>query len=153
MATILTDMHRIEPNIEQYDFENIIEKYASSKGRGTTDATLFFNQLWMPFCWAAIIGFQNDTYQELEGSLKRNTFNYGTINNQSEKIFNTLVLYVVAKKGYEILETPLEINKVIEQYANGGFEIIYEKINEKRDFFNHADDYYEFLLENLKAPD
>ncbi len=147
MSTIYMDIHNMSPNIEMYDFENIIQKYATSAGASEKDRAKYFPQLWMPFAWAATIGFVEDLHKPLEGTTKKDTFKYSTINNNGERIFQSLILFTVAKKGYEILSDAKEVNKTIEEYANGGFEIIYEKIKEDQTYFNSPTDYIEFIVD------
>lgn len=143
------DIQNISPKIEMFDYENIVSKFATSEGVKERDVTKFFKQQWMPFVWAATLGFIEDVRIPLDGNLKRDTFKYSTINGNSERIFQSLILFTVAKKGYEILKDSSEINKTIEEYANGGFEIIHEKIRSNPNYFNHPNDYIEFLLDSL----
>ena len=147
MSTIYMDIQSISPKIEMYDYENIIAKFATSEGMKEQDKTKYFKQQWMPFVWAATLGFIEDIRKPLEGDLKRDTFKYTTINNNGERIFQSLILFTIAKKGYKILKDPTELNKTIEEYANGGFEIIHSKIKSDPNYFNHPNDYINFLLD------
>ena len=72
---------------------------------------------------------------------------YSTINSNGERIFQSLILYTVAIEGYEILSDSSKINKTIEEFANGGFEIIHDKISTTPNYFNHPNDYINFLLD------
>jgi len=141
------DIQGISPKIEMYDYENIVSKFGASHGTGERDKAKFFSQQWKPFVWAAILGFVENVRIPLEGSLKEDTFKYSTINNNGERIFQTLILFAVAVKGYKILQNTTELNKTIEEYANGGFEIIHEKIRNKPGYFNSPTDYVEFILD------
>jgi hypothetical protein len=148
------DMHNISPKMEMYDFEKIVEKYSTNRGAKETDQSKFFTQLWMPFAWAAILGFTEDKSIPLETeNLKKDTFKYYTINNNSEKIFQALILFVVAKKGYEILQDPFEINKTIEEYANGGFEILHTQLREFPEYFNDETNFINFILDIIEDED
>lgn len=151
MSTIYMDIQNVSPKMEMFDYENIVSKFATSEGARETDSTKFFKQQWMPFAWAAVIGFKEGISKPLEGDLKKNTFKYSTVNNNGERIFQSLVLFAIENKGYEILKHPDEINKVIEEHANGGFEIIHEKINANPNFFNHPNDYLDFLLDLMES--
>lgn len=144
------DIQSISPKMEMFDYENIVSKFGTSEGVKEKDKTKYFNQLWMPFAWAATLGFIENVSKPLEGELKKDTFKYTTINNNGERIFQSLILFAVGKKGHRILTDPSELNKTIEEYANGGFEIIYSKIAEHPDFFNHPNDYINFLLDDLE---
>lgn len=141
------DIQNISPKIEMFDYENIVSKFAVSGGAKEKDKTKFFKQQWMPFAWAAVLGFVENIKKPLEGDLKKETFKYSTINSNGEKIFQSLILYAVAINGYEILKDASQINKTIEEYANGGFEIIHEKINTNPNYFNNPNDYITFLLD------
>jgi hypothetical protein len=147
MSTVYMDIQNISPKIEMYDYENIVAKFAVSEGVKEKDSTKFFKQQWMPFAWAATIGFVENVRKPLEGELKRDTFKYSTINSNGERIFQSLILYTVAIEGYEILNDSTKINKTIEEFANGGFEIIHDKISTTPNYFNHPNDYINFLLD------
>ncbi|MEX0996924.1 MAG: hypothetical protein WDZ45_07740 [Flavobacteriaceae bacterium] len=149
MSTIYMDIQNISPKMEMFDYENIVAKFATSEGVKEQDKTKYFKQQWMPFAWAATLGFIEGVSKPLEGDLKKETFKYTTINNNGERIFQSLILFAVAKKGHEILQDVTELNKTIEEFANGGFEIIHGKISSNPDYFNHPNDYINFLLDSL----
>ena len=146
------DMHNLSPKMEMFDYEKIVVRYSTNMGVQERDHSKFFTQLWMPFAWAAILGFAEDKSLPLKyEDLKRDTFKYSTINNQSERVFQSLVLFAVAKKGYEILSNSADVNKVIEEHARGGFEILHTKLSEDPEYFNNEWNYISFLLDRLPA--
>lgn len=147
MSTIYMDIQNISPKIEMFDYESIVAKFAVSEGKKEKDSTKVFKQQWMPFAWAATLGFVENVRKPLEGDLKKDTFKYSTINSNGERVFQSLILYAVAFEGYEILKDAYKLNKVIEEHANGGFEIIHDKIKNDPSFFNHPNDYINFLLD------
>jgi hypothetical protein len=150
MATIYQEIHGLQPKMERKYFDEIVVRMAANKGKKETDDSKFFSQLWMPFAWAAILGFQNDKSKELDTiKIKKDTFQYSTIFNNSERIFNSLILFAIAKKGHAILEDISKLNKTIEEYANGGFELLNSKLDEKPDFFDDDNNYISYLLESI----
>ena len=148
--TIFERMHTLSPSIEEKDFEDIIKRFSKNQGVKESDLTKFFDMYWMPFVWAAVIGFTEDLDPiPLQGKYNEH-FKYSTINNSSQKLFNSLIMFVVAKKGYEILDFPSEINKCIEEYANAGFEVLYTILRDKPEYFNNPNNYIKYIIDDLK---
>jgi hypothetical protein len=146
MASIYNNLQGLKPSIEEIDFTKIITRYAANAGYSEKDSAKYFDQLWKPFAWAAIIGFIND--KQIPVVKGKTHFSYETIYNNGEDIFYSLVLFAVAKKGYEILESSDLINQTISEYANGGFELIYTTLIDKGDdYFNDANSYLEELID------
>jgi hypothetical protein len=147
MASIYNILQGLKPTFEEHDLNKIITRYAANAGVKDKDEAKYFDQLWKPFAWAAIIGFINDKQIPLEGT-KKSAFSYETIYTNGEDIFYSLVLFAVEKKGYEILSDTQLLNNTISEYANGGFELIYTTLKDKGDdYFSDANSYLEELIE------
>lgn len=78
-----------------------------------------------------------------------NAFKFSVIYNNGGELADALILLALSKskKGYKALIDADEIIKVIEEYANGGFEIIQSKLREDDSYFNNPDAFIEELLE------
>lgn len=150
MATIFSELYNLSPRIEEFDYQEIVDRFGENRGRSELDSTKFFNMQWKPFAWAAIIGFKEDKSIPIEGKTK-SIFKYSVIHNNGVKIFDALVLFAIAKKGYEVLKTPSDVNRTIEEYANGGFEIIHSLRSENREYFDREEDFLDFLLSEVES--
>jgi hypothetical protein len=156
MATIYEIMHGIEPKMEILKREHIIDKYSHNRGErdekegGLREAirkTKYFSMLWEAFAWAAIIGFSYNKRKPIQGETV-SAFKYSVIYNNSNDIFYSLILFSIAKEGYEILKDPKKVNNIIEEYANGGFEIIYSILEEKGvDYFSDESNFLQEILD------
>ncbi|WP_321370497.1 hypothetical protein [uncultured Draconibacterium sp.] len=147
MATIYEEMHSINPAIEMTKREHILNVYAYNKGTGEKKETKYFSMLWEAFAWAAVLGFVHGKRKPLEGKFDR-PFEYSQIYNNGNDIFYSLILFVVAKEGYEILRDAKEVNKVIEEYANGGFEVIFTILRDKgNDYFGDDSNFLQEVLD------
>ena len=153
MATIYEEIHGLSPKIESIKRKHIIDKYASNKGTSEEQTSKYFSMQWEAFAWAAIIGFLKGKRIPIKGKKPDKPFKYSTINTNGSDVFYSLVLFAVAKEGYEILKDASRVNTVIEEYANGGFEIIYTIEREKGDdyFGDHANFLQEILDRKIIA--
>ena len=109
----------------------------------------YFSQLWEGYTWAAIIGFINNKRVPLGNGGKGDAFKFSVINNNGGELADALILLALSKskEGYKSLTDPNEIINVIEEFANGGFEIIQSKIREDDSYFSNPDAFIEELLE------
>lgn len=129
--------------------ESIMNKLSDVQGsQRDTERRKYFSQLWECYTWAAIIGFINDKRVPLSGATD-NAFKFSVIYNNGGELADALILLSMSKsdKGYKALIDADEIIKVIEEYANGGFEIIQSLLREDEDYFNNPDTFIEELLE------
>ena len=146
MPTIYEDIHGSEPQIEVIHSKFILHKYAKNKGAGQIDTSNYFSELWQAFAWAAIMGFHYGKRKPLTGE-KVTHFKFSTINSNASDVFNSLILFAVAKESYSILKNASDVKKVIEEYANGGFEIISTILKEKgNEYFGFDASYLEEVM-------
>ena len=79
-------------------------------------------------------------------------FKYSQIYNQESDIFYSLVLFTIAKEGHKVLEDSNKVNRIIEEYANGGFEIIYTILKEKGDdYFGDEANFLQELIDRKET--
>ena len=86
--------------------------------------------------YACILGIINQKripleYREHDKILSGTVFNYQVIINNGYNILMSVILGIVSlsKEGIEILNSPQKINDEISNYANGGFEILNQKLD------------------------
>lgn len=152
--SILNEILVYSPSIQKEYRENIVEKL-SRKQAGEGGHRKFFNQYWQPFAWAATIGFVNEKRVELNGPLDQDMFKYNNMNNQAHDILKALIIMAIGKFDFnenleeemKLLENPNEIVKIIDEYANGGFEIIKERLENDPDYYYDHNKFLENLLE------
>lgn len=147
MATIYEEIHGLAPRIEVQKRKDILEKYAHNKGVSERETTKYFSMLWEAFAWVAIIGFYQNKRKQLSNETD-SPFKYSAIYKNGTDIFHSLVLFAIAKEGYEIVSDVKKLNRVIEEYANGGFEVIYTIEKEKG--LNYFGDEANFLQEIME---
>lgn len=87
---------------------------------------------WQCFVWAAAIGFILNRKKPLGSPLADKPFNLNTmINNKGEKDARALICMCVARAGsIDILKNPENAINLINEYANGGFYWIMERMQE-----------------------
>jgi hypothetical protein len=130
--------------------KSIMDRLSDVQGsQSDTKSRKYFSQLWECYTWAAIIGFINDKRVPLGSGSTDNAFKFSVIYNNGGELADALILLSMSKsnKGYKALIDADEIIKVIEEYANGGFEIIQSLLREDEDYFNNPDAFIEELLE------
>ncbi len=150
--SIINEITTYSPKIKKEYKKNIIEKLSKKQASEGGDRK-FFNQYWQPFAWATIIGFLNDKRVPLTEKYDTDVFKYSVINNQAPDILKSLIIMAIGKfesnneQGIELLKNPNEIVKIIDEYANGGFEIISRKLDKNPDYFYEHNIFIEDLLE------
>lgn len=129
--------------------KSIMDRFSDVQGSQKTIDRKYFSQLWESYTWATIIGFINDKRVPLGTGGIDNAFKFSVINNNGSELADGLILLALSKsnKGYKALIDADEIIKVIEEYANGGFEIISSKLREDDSWFNNPDAFIEELLD------
>ena len=132
-------------NMELSHFNNVVSKISQSKGSGEiNDDSKFFNNNWMPFVMAALYGFKHNISRPLTGDIKTDVFKFIQIYRGSDKLFKLLVLNVVNLHGYKVLDDKVKIKNTIEEFANGGFDFLSEKIKTEDKFLMDID-FLEFI--------
>jgi hypothetical protein len=146
-TNIYQAIYGLEPKMESLKRQHIVEKYGYNKGVSEKKSSKYFNMLWETFAWAAILGFYHDKRKPLQGETS-SAFKYSVIARNGNDILDSLILFTIAKEGYDILRDASNVNKVIEEYANGGFEIIFTILKEKgNDYFGDESNFLQEILD------
>lgn len=142
--SLLADIASIRPRYEARYRTNIIDRY--SEVRGNVGNRPIFSQLWQCYAWAAVLGFINDRHRPLESPMG-DAFPFSTIRDNGPLVHKALVCAALAKAetDIEVLRDPREVVRIIEEYANGGFDLISEILEEKGK--THFDGFEKMLFE------
>lgn len=149
--SLINEIISFSPKIQKEYKEKIIERL-SRKQAGEGGDRKFFNQYWQPFAWATIIGFINDRREPIIDTYDSDVFKYSVINNQSPDILKSLIVMAIGKfnkliqDDKSLINDANEITKIIDEYANGGFEIISRKLDKDPDYFYEHNIFIEDLL-------
>lgn len=121
---------------EQKTKESVVLKFSNKQGGDYFP----FNYYWQSFAWAAIIGFIYELRRPLQSPKADRDFSFNTMKNGGgEKIVEALICLCIAKSGtVEIFKEPAKVIEMINEYANGGFYYIMEKL-EKEGMVNDFD--------------
>ena len=152
--SIINEILVYSPKVEIAYKDSIIVKLSKKQAEEGGDRK-FFNQYWQPFAWAAVLGFKNDRRIPLEGKTDSDMFKFSVMNNQAPDILKALIIMAIGKfDNNENIEYQLKklkkadiIVNIINEYANGGFEIISRKLKEDPDYFYDHNKFIEDLLE------
>lgn len=150
---LFEELSSLAPKYLESNREYILDKI-SRKSESPKSDRRYFSQLWEAYSWIAILGFLKNKRVPLTDhapgdNIKADAFKFGVIFNNGEDIAYALILAAVSKskKGYEVLENPSEIIQIISEYANGGFQIITEKMAENPSIFQNPNDFIQELLD------
>ena len=128
--SFLTDIATKDLRYEARYRTTIIDRY--SEVRGSINNRPIFSELWQCYAWAAVLGFINDRRRPLESPINT-SFDFSTIRNKGPLVHKALLCAAIAKsdEGIEVLRDPKAVITLIEEYANGGFDLIAETLDEK----------------------
>ena len=129
--------------------ENILDKFCGVRSNQDNLERKYFSQLWEGYAWAAIIGFTNDKRVPLTPGGNDSAFSFSVINDNGGDLADSLIMLAMtkSKKNAESLIDADEIIKIIEEYTNGGFEIIQSKLMEDETHFDNPDSFIDELLQ------
>lgn len=124
----MDNIFEIKFTFEKYTRENVILKFSNKQGG---DFNVFSNY-WQCFVWAAVIGFLKDRREPLKPPLADRPFSLNTMRNGGgEKDAQALICMCIAKSGsLDIMKDPNKAIDMINEYANGGFYYIIERLKE-----------------------
>lgn len=111
---------------EQKTKDEVITYFSNKQGG---DFNVFAYH-WQCFAWAAVIGFLRDLRKPLSSPKADQVFNLNTMmNNGGECVAKALICMCIAKaKSLDIMKDPTSAIEMINEYANGGFYYIMDKI-------------------------
>ena len=132
----IDDLSKLSPKFYSSNDERIMREFSETGNLSAKFGGKFFFQRWQPFMYACILGIINQKripleYREHDKILSGTVFNYQVIINNGYNILMSVILGIVSlsKEGIEILNSPQKINDEISNYANGGFEILNQKLD------------------------
>lgn len=124
----MDDIFDFRFSFEQKAKEEVIDVFSDKQG-GQYGV---FNYQWQCFVWAATIGFIRDLRRPLGSPIADKPFSLNTmIHTKGEKDARALICMCVARAGsIDILKNPEEAINLINEYANGGFYWIMQRMEE-----------------------
>ncbi len=127
--SFLSDIAVLKPRYEARYRKDIIDRYAEV--RGSVSNRPIFSQLWQCYAWAAVLGFTNDRRRSLDAPTG-DAFAFSTVRDNGPLVHKALICAAIAKSeiGIDVLRDPREVIRIIEEYANGGFDLISEILDE-----------------------
>ena len=145
---LLDEIKQERPPLDAFIIEKIIDRFSTKQSSISAGKEAFFSQFWQGYAWAAILGFIHDRRSEL-GNVE-SKFTMGTV-AQNNEIFQTLILLAIANSdsGFDIVNNPKAILKIISEYAKGGAEYV-EEIRAtpgKETYFNNPSDFLEEIID------
>ncbi len=124
----MDDIFDLKFTFEQKVKEQVIDLLADKQG-GQFGV---FNYQWQCFVWAATIGFIKNLRRPVGSPIADRPFNLNTmIHTKGEKDARALICMCVARAGsIDILKNPENAINLINEYANGGFYWIMQKMED-----------------------
>lgn len=124
----MDDIFDLKFTFEQKVKEEVIDLFSDKQG-GQFGV---FSYQWQCFVWAATIGFIKDLKRPVGSPIADRPFNLNTmIHTKGEKDARALICMCVARAGnIDILKNPENAISLINEYANGGFYWILERMQE-----------------------
>ena len=148
---ILNQLAQMYPKFYVSNDDRIMRSFSETGGATSSFGGKFFFQRWQPFIYACIIGIIHEHKVPFENrnndKMSPKVFDYQTIISNGYETLITIILCMVAlsDKGYKLLSDPQSLNNDISEYANGGFEILNERLDN-----NEIDDITYFLTEVIQ---
>ena len=138
----MEDIFDLEFTYEKKVKDQVIDVFSAKQG-GQLGVFRFY---WQCFVWAATIGFIKDIRRPIGSPIADRPFNLHTmINNNGEKDARALICMCVARAGsVDILKNPVNAINMINEYANGGFYWIMERMET-----NTAYDAFEWVKQEI----
>ena len=129
--------------------EAILDKFCEVRGNQDDIKRKYFSQLWEGYTWATIIGFVNEKRVPLGQGGNDSSFSFSVINDNGGDLADSLIMLALSKskKDAKSLIDPDELINIVEEYANGGFEIIQSKLIEDETYFDNPDSFIDELLQ------
>ena len=124
----MDDIFDLKVTFEQKVKEEVIDLFSDKQG-GKFGVLSY---QWQCPVWAATIGFIKDIKRPVGSPIADRPFNLNTmIHTKGEKDARALICMCVARAGnIDILKTPENAISLINEYANGGFYWILERMQE-----------------------
>ena len=132
----IDDLSNMSPKFYSSNDERIMKEFSETGKLSAKFGGKFFFQRWQPFMYACILGIINQKRIPLEDrehdKIKSgDVFKYQVVISNGYNILMSVILAIVSlsEEGVQILNNPKKINEEISNYANGGFEILNQKLD------------------------
>jgi hypothetical protein len=163
---LLNNLKNREPIYDARFHEMIMKFTIEQGGKMGTQSELerweqgkFFSTVYEFYMYSAIIGLKNDYQIELPKESEKKKF-IPISSWKPEDLVDFILMSVIAKSGIdfneleykedkEVKEKISDIRSLLEQYANGGFDMIKSRYDEDPDFFENNDNCFLDLLDEL----
>lgn len=157
---------RFEDRAPVYDIAHrkpVIDRFSLVGGRDEElkqDTGRFFSNVYEIYMYAAMLGLKNDYRIPLEGAQTRdfNKIKFWQPNELVRFIFMALLakseidLNVIEELEEADVEREItKLKSLLEEYANGGFDLIHSKVNEAPYFFENEYCFLELLDASLNV--
>ena len=133
---LMDDLSNMSPKFYSSNDDRIMKEFSETGNLSSKFGGKFFFQRWQPFMYACILGIVNKKRVPLEDreydTIKSgDVFKYQVVINNGNDILMAVILSIISlsEDGVKILNDPQKLNEEISFYANGGFEILNEKLD------------------------
>jgi hypothetical protein len=136
-------------------YNDIIDRYTLKQGgkRGTSseeqkfEQSKFFSTKYEVFMYAIILGLKNNYALPLHDGAKKEDF-WEVTNWKPKELVDYIIMCLIAESDIdlnkleqleedELSNEALKIRKLMEEYANGGFDILRSKLEDNPEFDNN----------------
>ena len=101
--------------------------------------------MWEFFVWGAILGFSNNVNKEIESH--QLPFRWSDINAKHQDLL--LILAIQNYGNFDIVNDKEKLKAIIENYSNGGMQIIHEQIAKDRKCYNDMNSLINIIIERV----
>lgn len=129
-------LSNMSPRFYASNDDRIMREFSETGNFNSKWGGKFFFQRWQPFMYACILGILNNRRVPLEDKdddkiKSGDVFKYQVVINNGNDILMSVILSILdlTDNDCKILNDPKRINDEISFYANGGFEIINDKLD------------------------
>lgn len=127
------------------------DEYANPQSKESSKEKIFFSRMVDLFLLAAIYGFKEGLRKPLPlGENKQELFKWTTFNKEDVLLIKTIALLEINKEqgaNPDIINSKTEMIVIVQEYANGGFDSLMEKLEESPDIEKN---YMELLVQELE---
>jgi hypothetical protein len=149
-------------------YNNIIDRFTLKQGgrRGTSseeqkfEQSKYFSTKYEVFMYAIVLGLKNNYPLALHEGAKKEDF-WEISNWKPKELVDYIIMCLITESDIdlnkleqideeELSTEALKIRKLMEEYANGGFDILRSKLEENPEFDNNELCFIELLDENFQ---
>jgi dnd system-associated protein 4 len=127
------------------------DEYSNPQSKEPNKEKIFFSRMVDLFLLAAVYGFKEGLRKPLaSGENRQELFKWTTFNKEDILLIKTISLLEANKledSNPNIIDSKIEMVTIVQEYANGGFEALMEKIEESPDIEKN---YMDLLVHELE---